>query len=225
MDARYGVTLTRHIFEQEREHPEARGELSGILRDIAFAAKIVSREVSKAGLVELLGFTGETNVQGEKVKKLDEYANDVFVHTFRHSGHFCLMASEEIEDVVPIPEPYGHGPYAVAFDPLDGSSNIDANVSIGTIFAVHRKISPGQVGAIEDLLQPGRRIVAAGYVLYGSATMLVMSTGKGVSGFTLDPSVGEFLLSHPDIKIPPAGASTRSTRATTRTGPRASAGT
>jgi len=201
----YGITLTRHIYEIQREHPEATGELTGILNQIAMAAKIVSREVNKAGLVELLGLTGDINVQGEEVKKLDDYAHDVFVQTLGYSGHFCVMASEEEEGVIHIPEPYGHGRYTIAFDPLDGSSNIDANVSIGTIFAVHRKLSPKATGCVEDLLQPGRRLVAAGYIVYGSSTMLVMSTGNGVHGFTLDPSVGAFLRSHPDMRIPQSG--------------------
>lgn len=204
-DPRLGITLTRHIYERQREHPEATGELSGILGQITLAAKVVSREVNKAGLVELLGLTGEENVQGEKVKKLDDFANDVFVQALDHSGHFCIMASEEMAEPFPIPPEFPSGPYCIAFDPLDGSSNIDVNVSIGTIFAVHRKISLGPRGSEEDLLQPGRRIVAAGYIVYGSSTMLVMSTGNGVHGFTLDPSVGEFLQSHPDIRIPERG--------------------
>jgi len=199
----FGITLTRHIYERQRRHPGATGELSGILSQVALAAKIVSREVSKAGLVELLGLTGEENVQGEEVKKLDEYANDVFVHTLTHSGHFCIMASEEMKDAIRVSDAPGH--YAIAFDPLDGSSNIDANVSIGTIFAVHRKRSKGPESCVGDLLQPGRDFVAAGYVIYGSSTMLVISTGQGVHGFTLDPSVGEFLRSHPDIKMPRRG--------------------
>ena len=204
-DSRLGITLTRHIYERQRAHPEATGELSGILGQIALGAKVVSREVNKAGLAEILGLTGEQNVQGEEVKKLDEFANDVFVAAFDHCGHFCIMASEEMADPVKIPPEFQTGPYSIAFDPLDGSSNIDVNVSIGTIFAVHRKVSLGPRGGPEDLLQPGRRLVAAGYVVYGSSTMLVMSTGQGVHGFTLDPSVGEFLQSHPDIRIPKKG--------------------
>jgi fructose-1,6-bisphosphatase I len=156
-------------------------------------------------LVEILGLTGEENVQGEEVRKLDEFANDVFISAFDHCGHFCIMASEEIEEPIPIPEEFASGRYSIAFDPLDGSSNIDVNVSIGTIFAVHRKVSAGSRGMIDDLLQPGRRLAAAGYVVYGSSTMLVMTTGSGVHGFTLDPSVGEFLQSHPDIRIPKRG--------------------
>ena len=204
-EPKLGVTLTRHIFESQREHPQATGELSGILNQIALAAKVIAREVNKAGLAEILGLTGEENVQGEEVKKLDEFANGVCISAFDHSGHFCIMASEEMEGTIPIPPEFPAGRYAIAFDPLDGSSNIDVNVSIGTIVTVHRKISHGPRGSDEDLLQPGRRLVAAAYVVYGSSTMLVMSTGNGVHGFTLDPSVGEFLLSHPDIRIPRRG--------------------
>ncbi len=200
-----GVTLTRHVYEEQKLHPQATGELSGILNQIALAAKIVSREVTKAGLVEILGLTGEQNVQGEQVKKLDEFANDVFIAAFDHCGHFCVMASEEVDGPIPIPPQFQKGRYCIAFDPLDGSSNIDVNVSIGTIFAVHHKVTDAEDGCPDDLLQGGRKLVAAGYVVYGSSTMLVLSTGNGVHGFTLDPSVGEFLESHPDIRIPPRG--------------------
>jgi len=200
-----GINLTRHIYEKQREHPEATGELTGILNQIALAAKIVSREVNKAGLVEILGYTGERNVQGEDVRKLDEFANDVFFAAFDHCGHFCIMASEEMADAVPIPDRFETGHYSIAIDPLDGSTNIDVNVSIGTIFAVHRKISKGPRGSEEDLLQPGRDLIAAGYLVYGSSTILVVTTGAGVHGFTLDPSVGEFLESHPNLRIPERG--------------------
>ena len=187
------------------EHPTATGELTGILNQIAFAAKIVSREVNKAGLVEILGLTGEENVQGEEVQKLDEFANEVFLNILGKSGHFCVMATEEEPEMIPVPDGYKKGNYSIALDPLDGSSNIDVNVSIGTIFSVHRSVNPGGDGCEQDLMQPGRKIIAAGYVVYGSSTMLVMSTGNGVHGFTLDPSVGEFLESHPDIRIPEKG--------------------
>lgn len=200
-----GRTLPRYIYEGERGHPQAEGELTGILNQIALAAKIVSREVRKAGLVEILGFTGGENIQGERVRKLDVFANDVFVNAFSYLGHFCIMASEEEEEPIRIPPGEKRGRYAIMFDPLDGSSNIDANVTVGSIFAVHRKVSTGEEGCPEDLLQPGRTLAAAGYVCYGSSTMLVLSTGNGVSGFTLDPSVGEFLESHPDIRIPEMG--------------------
>lgn len=200
-----GITLTRHIFEGQQKHPKATGELTGILNQIALAAKVMSRKVNRAGLADVLGYTGVQNVQGEDVRRLDELANDVFIAAFDHLGHFCVMASEEVEDIIPIPDEYPCGHYSIAFDPLDGSSNIDANVSVGTIFAVHRKVSPGIRGTSEDLLQCGRELVAAGYVVYGSSTMLVVSTGNGVHGFTLDPDIGEFLLSHPDIQVPSRG--------------------
>ena len=204
-DGMIGINLTRHIYEKQKEYPEATGELTGILNQIAFAAKIVSREVNKAGLVEILGLTGEKNIQGEEVQKLDEFANDVFLNILGKSGHFCVMASEEVEHTVPIPKGYRSGHYAIAIDPLDGSSNIDVNVNIGTIFSIHRRVTDGGEGCEEDLMQPGSRLVSAGYVVYGSSTMLVVSTGNGVHGFTLDPSVGEFLESHTDIRIPKRG--------------------
>lgn len=204
-DKKIGINLTRHIYETQKEHPEATGELTGILNQIAFAAKVVSREVNKAGLVEILGLTGQENIQGEEVQKLDEFANEVFLNILGRSGHFCVMATEEEADIIHIPKGYKRGNYSIALDPLDGSSNIDVNVNIGTIFSIHKKVSEGEKGGKEDLMQPGRLIVGAGYVVYGSSTMLVMSTGNGVHGFTLDPSVGEFLESHPDIRIPDKG--------------------
>ena len=141
MDRKIGINLSRHIYEMQREHPEATGELTGILNQIAFASKIVSREVNKAGLVEILGLTGEKNVQGEEVQKLDDFANQVFLNILGKSGHFCVMATEEEGGVITIPEGYGRGHYSIALDPLDGSSNIDVNVNIGTIFAIHRRIT------------------------------------------------------------------------------------
>lgn len=196
------VTIDRHIIEQERLHPEATGTFSNILYDIALAAKIISREVRKAGLIDILGAAGTTNVHGEAVKKLDVFAHDVIFKALDHTGYLCCMASEEAEDILPIPEEFSQGNYVFLYDPLDGSSNIDANVSIGTIFSIHRKISEGPGGGVEDCLQKGSEQVAAGYVVYGSSTMLVYTTGAGVHGFTLDPSIGEFLLSHPNIRIP-----------------------
>jgi fructose-1,6-bisphosphatase I len=199
------ITIDRHIIEQERLYPEATGAFSNILYDIALAAKIISREVNKAGLIDILGGAGTTNVHGEAVKKLDVFAHDVIFKALDHTGHLCVMASEESEEILPIPDNFTQGNYVLLYDPLDGSSNIDANVSIGTIFSIHRKISEGTRGGLEDCLQPGYRQVAAGYVVYGSSTMLVYTTGAGVHGFTLDPSIGEFLLSHPNIKIPTPG--------------------
>jgi fructose-1,6-bisphosphatase I len=196
------VTISRHIVEAERKHPEATGAFSAILYDMALAAKIISRDVNKAGLVDILGQTGKTNVHGEMVQKLDLFAHDVIYKAMDHTGNLCCMASEEFADLLPIPDRFPSGDYVLLFDPLDGSSNIDVNVSTGTIFSIHRKVSRGDRGALEDCLQKGSSQVAAGYVVYGSSTMLVYSSGAGVHGFTLDPSIGEFLLSHPDIRMP-----------------------
>jgi fructose-1,6-bisphosphatase I len=196
------VTIERFIIEQERLHPEATGELSGILYDLALAAKMIATKVRMAGLADILGATDMTNVQGEVQQKLDVLANEIIVKAMDHGGRLCGMASEEEPDIIHIPEGFKCGKYLLLFDPLDGSSNIDVNVPVGTIFSVVRKITRGTRAEMEDLLQPGRRQVAAGYVIYGSSTMLVYTTGQGVHGFTLDPSIGEFLLSHPNIRIP-----------------------
>ncbi|MFQ5645368.1 MAG: class 1 fructose-bisphosphatase [bacterium] len=199
-----GCTVVQHIMNKQREFPRARGKFSGLICELITSAKIISREVNKAGLVDILGVSGKTNIQGEVVQKLDEYANETIKRHLSVSGYVCAMASEEDDDFIRVPDGY-EGPYAVSFDPLDGSSNIDVNVNIGTIFSIHRKRSGGKKGSAEDLLQPGSEQVAAGYIVYGSSTMLVLTTGRGVDGFTLDPSVGEFLLSHPDITIPARG--------------------
>ncbi|GMU94537.1 MULTISPECIES: class 1 fructose-bisphosphatase [Ignavibacterium] len=199
-------TLARHIYEEERKYPEATGELSDLLHDLSLAAKVISLEVNKAGLVDILGFTGSSNVHGEEVKKLDVYAHDMLIKAMDHGGHLCVMASEEDEDIIHIPPEFYIGKYVLLFDPLDGSSNIDANVSIGTIFSIYRRISPGNgPGTLEDCLQPGFKQVAAGYIIYGSSTIFVYTAGNGVHGFTLDPSFGEFILSHPNIKTPKKG--------------------
>ena len=192
-------TIEQHILRTQRQHPEATGEFTNLLYDVALAAKVVAREVNRAGLVDILGLTGEENVQGEQVRKLDVFANDSIIQMNRVSGRVCLMASEEVEEPI-LGDP--RGKYVLIFDPLDGSSNIDYNVSIGTIFAVYRRRTPSGPCGLTDCLQPGRDLVAAGYVVYGSSTMLVYSTGNGVVGFTLDPSVGEFLLSHSNIRSP-----------------------
>jgi len=200
------VTLTRHIIEEERKHPHATGAFTNLINDLAFAAKLISYHTNKAGLLGILGEAGITNVQGESVKKLDVYSHETMFKALDHGGHLCVMASEEEEDPIPIPENYPLGKYVILFDPLDGSSNIDANVSVGTIFSVYRRISPeGRPGTLEDLLQPGNKQICAGYVVYGSSTMLVYTTGNGVHGFTLDPSYGEFVLSHPNIITPKKG--------------------
>ena len=199
------VTIERFIIEQERQFPEATGELSGILYDIALAAKMIANKVRSAGLADILGAQGTENVQGEIQQKLDVLSNEIIVKAMDHGGRLCAMASEEEPDIIPIPEGFRCGKYVLLFDPLDGSSNIDVNVPVGTIFSVMRKITRGRHGELEDMLQPGRRQVAAGYVIYGSSTMLVYTTGQGVHGFTLDPSIGEFLLSHPNIMVPDNG--------------------
>lgn len=200
------VTLERHIMEQERKVPGATGQFSGILYGLALAAKIVQREVRRAGLVDILGRVGRQNVQGEYVQKLDEFAQSAFYDSLDHSGHLCAMASEESEGVISIPEEFPLGKYVLNFDPLDGSSNIDANVSIGTIFSIHRRVTPdGRDGSEEDCLQPGYRQAGAGYILYGSSTMFVYTTGQGTHGFTLDPMLGEFVLSHENMRIPSKG--------------------
>lgn len=199
------VTIERHIIEQERKLPGATGEFSNLLTDIAIAAKVVSREVNKAGLVEILGFTGISNVHGEQVQKLDEYADNVFRQILLHSGRICVMNTEESVNAIKVPKGVTSGRYAINIDPLDGSSNIDVNVSIGTIFGIHRKISSEPSGTEQDCLQVGRKLAAAGYIIYGSSTMMVYTTGVGVHAFTLDPSVGEFLLSSEDVRMPEKG--------------------
>jgi fructose-1,6-bisphosphatase I len=199
------VTIERYIIEQEHLYPEATGELSGLLYDIALAAKMIANKVRMAGLADIIGSTEHENVQGEIQQKLDVLANDIIVKALDHTGRLCAMASEEEPDIIQIPDNFRCGKYCLLFDPLDGSSNIDVNVPVGTIFSVVRKITRGARGEMEDMLQPGRRQVAAGYVIYGSSTMMVYTTGQGVHGFTLDPQIGEFLLSHPNIRIPEHG--------------------
>ena len=197
------ITIERHILAQQKLHPEATGVLTNLLYDIALVGKLISRETTRAGLAEILGLTGGMNVQGEQVAKLDKYADTAIIRLNELTGRLAVMASEERGDIIPIPDEYPTGRYVLLFDPLDGSSNIDYSVSIGTIFSVLSRKSPeGTRGTVEDCLQPGRDTVAAGYVLYGPSTMMVYSAGNGVHGFTLDPTVGEFLLTHPDIRIP-----------------------
>lgn len=203
VDPKKITTIERYIFEQQMVyHPQATGELTNLLYDLALAAKIIASRTTRAGLSEVLGTTGEMNVQGEEVQKLDRFAERTIHRLNDHTGRLAVMASEEQPHIIPIPENYRTGKYVLLYDPLDGSSNIDYNVSIGTIFAIYRRVSTSGRGTLADCLQPGRDLVAAGYVIYGSSTMLVYSTGQGVHGFTLDPQVGEFLLSHPNITIP-----------------------
>lgn len=200
------ITISRHIMEQQRKFPDAQGDFSGLLTEITLAAKLIARDVRKAGLVNILGLTGSENVHGERVTKLDEYSNRVLHEILGRSGYLCVMASEEAHSILTIPEGYPYGKYVFLFDPLDGSSNIDANATIGTIFSVQRRITPdGGPGQLEDCLQPGYKQVCAGYIIYGSSTMFVYTTGQGVHGFTYDPSCGDFLLSHEEIHIPHRG--------------------
>ncbi|HMB69390.1 MAG TPA: class 1 fructose-bisphosphatase [bacterium] len=208
MPTRRGTTSNRFIYNEQRQFPEATGEFSEILTQIVLAAKVVSREVNRAGLADILGKAGDTNVQGEEVQKLDVFANEHFQNALSDNCHVSVIASEENEDLIhtDVEQQHRPGKYAVAIDPLDGSSNIDVNVSIGTIFSIHKRVSEGREGCTEDVLQEGTRQLAAGYVLYGSSTMLLYTVGRGVHGFTLDPSVGEFLLSHPNIRMPRQGS-------------------
>ncbi|WP_457624749.1 class 1 fructose-bisphosphatase [Persephonella sp.] len=198
--AKIGIDLNRFILEEERKYPEATGSLSIALMAIESAAKIIASHVRMAGLADILGQAGKVNVQGEEVQKLDELSNEILIRHLSDSGQFYALASEELDE--PIFPPQGvDANYVIAFDPLDGSSNIDVNVSIGTIFSIHRRVT----GTADDFLQEGYKQVAAGYIIYGSSTMFVLTTGNGVNGFTLDPAVGMFLLSHPDMKIPEKG--------------------
>jgi fructose-1,6-bisphosphatase I len=199
------MTLERFINEQEIMYPGATGEFSGLLHDLSLAAKLVWREVSKAGLVNILGSTGQVNSSGDIVKKLDVFADETIFKAMDHGGHVCVMASEENEDILHIPDEYAAGKYVLLYDPLDGSSNIDANITIGSIFSIFKRVSTSGKGTLQDCLQPGYKQVAAGYIIYGTSTIFVYSTGKGVHGFTLDPTVGEFLLSHENIRIPRKG--------------------
>ncbi len=201
------MTLARHIIEQERKYPQATGAFTKLISDIALAAKVISHHVNRAGLVDIIGAIDNENVFGEQQQKLDVFANEALIRSLRFGGSLCAMASEENEEYITIRDDFPKGKYICVFDPLDGSSNIDVNVSIGTIFSIFRRISPDDSPVTrEDLLQPGYSQVAAGYVVYGSSTMLVYTTGTGVHGFTLDPSYGSFILSHPKIKTPRKGA-------------------
>ena len=199
------VTIERFIIEQEKLHPEASGELSGLLYDLALAAKMIANKVRSAGLADIIGSAESENIQGETQQKLDVISNEIIIKAVDHGGRLCALASEEEPGIIQIPDNFKCGKYCLLFDPLDGSSNIDVNVPVGTIFSVVRKITRGSRGELEDMLQQGHRQVAAGYVIYGSSTMLVYTTGQGAHGFTLDPQLGEFLLSHPNITTPQSG--------------------
>jgi len=201
------VSIENHIHETQKKVPEASGQFSGVLCEIALAAKIVSREVRRAGLADILGATGEINVQGESVKKLDVFAQTVFVEILKRGGRVHAIVSEESEEIIKIPGFMPHGHYLITIDPLDGSSNTDANIPVGTVFGIYRR-TPGELAEDDDLFRrPGSEQVGAGYVIYGSSTVLVYATRLGgVHGFTLDPSLGEFILSHPDIRTPERGS-------------------
>jgi fructose-1,6-bisphosphatase I len=197
------VTIERFILDQQHAHPDATGSLTNLLYDMALSAKIIASKTTRAGLAEVLGSAGEENVQGEEVQKLDVFAQRTIYRLNDHTGRLAVMASEEEEDIIPIPDRFETGKYVLLYDPLDGSSNIDVNVSVGTIFAIYRRRTLEGRGTLEDCLQKGRSLVAAGYILYGASTMMVYATaGGGVHGFTLDPAIGEFLLSHPNLRFP-----------------------
>ena len=201
------MTLNEFIIEKQQDFPEASGELSSLLGSIVLASKVVNREINKAGLVDIIGATGAENIQGEQQQKMDLFANEIFKSALEARGEVCGIASEEDDEFVVFDNKAGaNNKYVVLMDPLDGSSNIDVNVSVGTIFSIYRRITHrGDATQLEDFLQPGKRQIAAGYVIYGSSTMLVYTTGKGTHGFTLDPALGEFYLSHENISIPEMG--------------------
>lgn len=200
------ITLEHYISSEKDKHPGATGEFTYLLHDLALAIRIISREVRRAGLNDIIGMAGDTNVHGEQVKKLDVYANEVIIKSMDHGGHLCVMASEENEKPIPIPDNFEKGKYILVFDPLDGSSNIDINVTIGTIFGLYRRDDDSEDDSIENLekqlIQPGYKQVAAGYALYGSSTVFVYTTGQGVNMFTYDPTIGEFILFHENVQIP-----------------------
>ncbi|NJP11648.1 MAG: class 1 fructose-bisphosphatase [Leptolyngbyaceae cyanobacterium RU_5_1] len=200
------TTLSRHVLQQLQSFGPDAQDLSTLMNRIALAGKLVARRLSRAGLMAgALGFTGEMNVQGESVKKMDVYANEVFISVFKQSGMVCRLASEEMDEPYYIPENCPVGRYTLLYDPIDGSSNVDININVGSIFAIRQQEGEDLDGSASDLLQSGRKQIAAGYILYGPSTMLVYSIGRGVHAFTLDPSLGEFILSNEDIKIPEHG--------------------
>jgi fructose-1,6-bisphosphatase I len=201
------ITLGEFIIENQKDFPYAKGELSALISSIRLAGKMVNQEINKAGLANIIGAAGQENVQGEVQQKLDVLANDMFISTLKNRGEICGIASEEMEDFVSFNESiHSDAKYVVLIDPLDGSSNIDVNVSVGTIFSIYRRVSPiGTPVVLEDFLQPGNKQVAAGYLAYGTSTMLVFSTGNGVHGFTYDPGIGSFFLSHPQMRVKEEG--------------------
>ncbi|NCG15010.1 MAG: class 1 fructose-bisphosphatase, partial [Bacteroidetes bacterium] len=208
MTSQRTATMGEFLVETQKAFPQANGGLTQVLSSIRLAAKVVHRTINKAGLVDILGDAGSENVQGEHQMKMDIYANDTFLKSFKSMGEVCGVGSEELEDFIAFDDDiHNNSKYVVLMDPLDGSSNVDVNVSVGTIFSIYQRVSPlGKPVQLEDFLQPGNKQVAAGYVIYGSSTMLVFTTGNGVNGFTLDPSIGTFCLSHPLIQVPENGS-------------------
>ncbi len=202
---RIGTTLTRFIIETQAGYPAATGEFSALLAQIGLAGKMIAQDLRRAGLIDILGLTGETNIQGEAVKKLDERSNETFIKAFQYSGLVCALASEEMEKPVHLPENWPHGKYMLLFDPLDGSSNTDVNMPLGSIFSVLRYEGTAGLPSESELVRKGTEQVAAGYLMYGSSTMLVFTSGQGVHGFTLDPGIGEYLLTHERIRVPARG--------------------
>lgn len=202
------VTIDRHIVEQENLHPSATGEFTKLMHDLTFAFRLISSNVRRAGLNDILGLTENVNIHGERVRRLDLYANEVINKTMNHNGNLCVMASEESVEMIHIPNEYPKGKYVLVFDPLDGSGNIDVSITIGSIFGIYRRRDPSRRdnGNLEDILQPGYNLVAAGYILYGSSTVLVYTSGNGVNVFTYDPTIGEFLLTFESITIPKFGS-------------------
>ncbi|HSQ91743.1 MAG TPA: class 1 fructose-bisphosphatase [Nitrospiraceae bacterium] len=201
----FPLTLSRFIAQNQGVHPGVTGEFSGLLAQIGLVGKLIAQDLSRAGLINILGTTGEINVQGETVKKLDEIANKTFLNVFHHSGLLCALASEEMDKPVLLPENWPQAKYMLLFDPLDGSSNTDCNMPLGAIFSVVKSESHDRMPTEDDLVRKGTEQVAAGYLLYGSSTMLVYTVGQGVHGFTLEPGIGEYLLSHEQIRIPARG--------------------
>ncbi len=208
MTSQRTATMGEFLVETQKAFPQANGGLTQVLSSIRLAAKVVHRTINKAGLVDILGDAGSENVQGEHQMRMDIYANDTFLKSFKSMGEVCGVGSEELEDFIAFDDDiHNNSKYVVLMDPLDGSSNVDVNVSVGTIFSIYQRVSPlGKPVQLEDFLQPGNKQVAAGYVIYGSSTMLVFTTGNGVNGFTLDPSIGTFCLSHPLIQVPENGS-------------------
>ncbi len=198
------ITIDRHINEEQDLHPEATGEFTFLLHDLTFAIRLIEREIRRAGLTDILGLTENTNVHGEAIKKLDQFAYEIIYRAMDHNGNLCAMACEESQGLMKIPPQYPKGKYVLVFDPLDGSSNIDVNITLGTIFGFYKRLDPSRKddGNESDILQPGNKLVAAGYVIYGSSTNFVYTTGHGVNIFTYDPTVGEFLLTHRNVRIP-----------------------